>query len=421
MLDVAEERDPGQRQPRPDRPLPRVPERRTSGGDQQHHRTDHPCPAATAAPGARRRRSPRHGPRRRHPRRRDIERLDRRPGRRRPRRRILRQALQHQRRQRRRDPVERRRCLRQVRRHQQLRRPPGERHPPGEHLVRHQPRGVQVDAMIRRRIGQRLLRRHVGGGAERDAHRREPRAPLARRRVERLGDAEVGHHGAPAAQQDVLGLDVAMDHAPVVRVGQRFEQVAPEPHCLRRRERPLLEPVAQRCPFDERHRVPERPVAVARRVERHDRRVLQRRGELDLATEPLPAGVVRAAGGRVHLDHDATVERDLGRHEDAGHAPSRELPLETVGGTDDALQGCVHGGVEGTDRQCTCRTRYRRPRRASRRAASAPPTNPKACASHDTRPSCGSSCHTIPPNPHAASADSSTVPTRRSKTPARSR
>ena len=47
------------------------------------------------------------------------------------------------------------------------------------------------------------------------------REPLVRtRRVEGPGDAEIGDHGLPAGEHDVLGLDVAVDDPVVVGVLQ---------------------------------------------------------------------------------------------------------------------------------------------------------------------------------------------------------
>ena len=43
-------------------------------------------------------------------------------------------------------------------------------------------------------------------------------------------DAEVGHHRAAVVQEDVLRLDVAVDHAVPVRVVQRVSDLAGDAH-----------------------------------------------------------------------------------------------------------------------------------------------------------------------------------------------
>ena len=50
--------------------------------------------------------------------------------------------------------------------------------------------------------------------------------PLGARHADRPGDAEVGDHRMPALDQDVRRLDVAVDHAPVVRIPERVGHLA---------------------------------------------------------------------------------------------------------------------------------------------------------------------------------------------------
>jgi hypothetical protein len=83
-----------------------------------------------------------------------------------------------------------------------------------EHLVRHHAERVDVGAVVGGWIGRRLLRRHVGRCAQRDAG-----AGQVRRRggvAHRFGDTEVRNQGVAARQEDVLRLDVAMDDAVLV-------------------------------------------------------------------------------------------------------------------------------------------------------------------------------------------------------------
>ena len=71
-------------------------------------------------------------------------------------------------------------------------------------------------------------------------------------------------------------------------------------------------------------------VALARREQWHDVWMLQPRGELDLALEPLG----RHAGGQLRgkqLDDDLAAEREFRSHIDARHPSAAELTIELVG------------------------------------------------------------------------------------------
>ena len=120
-------------------------------------------------------------------------------------------------------------------------------------------------------------------------------------------DAEVGDQRAAVVQQDVLGLDVAVDHAVPVRVVERVGDLARDPHRVVDRELLLaVEPVAERLALDERHDVVEEAVGLARVEQREDVRMLQIGGELDLGEEPLGAEH-RGELGVQHLERDVAV------------------------------------------------------------------------------------------------------------------
>ena len=82
-------------------------------------------------------------------------------------------------------------------------------------------------------------------------------------------------------------------------------------------------------------------------------RVLQLRGELDLAAEAVDVET-RAELGRQHLDDDLAAERRLLGDEHAAHPPAAELALEAVGAAERRLQPgqqVGHGGpMEGGSR-----------------------------------------------------------------------
>ena len=129
-------------------------------------------------------------------------------------------------------------------------------------------------------VRRRLLGAHVVRRA-----RAQPglRHPPARRRAHRQRDPEVHHHRPPVVQQDVLGLDVAVDHPVAVRVVQRVGHLGGDPHRLVDAElRLAVQLVADRLALDVGHDVVEEAVGLARVEQRQDVRVLQCGGGLDL-------------------------------------------------------------------------------------------------------------------------------------------
>ncbi len=133
--------------------------------------------------------------------------------------------------------------------HDALDRRPGERRLPRQHLVEHAPQRVQVAPPVEVPFSRSLLRTHVLHGV--------PTAIpvsvslLAAGRADRPGDAEVGHHGVAALQQDVLRLDVAVNDAVAVGVAQRVGYLTGDLQRVVDGELFLaVQPIAQRFAFD---------------------------------------------------------------------------------------------------------------------------------------------------------------------------
>jgi hypothetical protein len=135
---------------------------------------------------------------------------------------------------------------------------------------------------------------------------------------------------APALQQDVLRLDVAMDDP--LRVGGA-ERVG---HFARDAQRIVDGKVslalalgAERFARDIRHHVVQQTAGVSGVEQGQDVRVLQLRGGLDLAQEPLAAE--RGAEVRVQdLDRDLTVVPHVLGEVHRGHPARTDLALDTV-------------------------------------------------------------------------------------------
>ena len=131
-------------------------------------------------------------------------------------------------------------------------------------------------------------------------------------------------------EQHVVGLDVAVNDAVRVGVAQRVGHVAQDPHGLGHRQLAVApEPRAERLAFDERHGVVEQVARLAGGEQRDDVRMLERRGQLDLAAEPVQAHAGREFR-RQHLDHDLPAELRLLRHEHPAHGTAAELAAEHV-------------------------------------------------------------------------------------------
>jgi hypothetical protein len=143
-------------------------------------------------------------------------------------------------------------------------------------------------------------------------------------------DAEVGHQRRPVLQEDVLRLDVAVDHALAVRVVERGRDLPGEPERFLHRKLPVAhEPGAERLAGHERHDVIEETIGLPRVDQPEDVRVLQIGGDLDLGEEP-PAAEQGGELGVEHLDGDlAAVPQVLGEVDD-GHAALADLSVETV-------------------------------------------------------------------------------------------
>ncbi|MEZ4588221.1 MAG: hypothetical protein R2909_17725 [Gemmatimonadales bacterium] len=60
--------------------------------------------------------------------------------------------------------------------------------------------------------------------------------PLAAGGLDREGDPEVGHRGVAVLEQDVLGLDVAVDHPETVRVAEGVGDLAGDENGILDRE-----------------------------------------------------------------------------------------------------------------------------------------------------------------------------------------
>ena len=134
----------------------------------------------------------------------------------------------------------------------------------------------------------------------------------------------------PLVVMPTAGSAAAMDYAARVRVGQRIRHVVQDPHDIARRKlHVFVERMPQRLTFDVRHREVQQVAGGTGGVQRHDVRMLELRGELDLAPEPLAVLARREVRGQ-DFDDDLPVQRLLGRHEHTAHAAAGQLAFQDV-------------------------------------------------------------------------------------------
>ena len=237
----------------------------------------------------------------------------------------------------------------------------------GQQLVEQGAERVDVGAGVDV-LAPRLLRRHVRGRAHDVSDRGRGRAgpgvglldlvvaDLALAAAGQvLGQAPVDDHGlAEVADHHVGRLDVAVDDALAVRVGDRLghrEHVRQEGHALVEAAL-LLDELLERPPRDQLHRV----VRIARRpaaglVHRDDARVLQPGGDERLAHEP---GLGRRRALQELLDGDRPAKQAVMGPDHAAEAASRVHSLQLVAR---AVLDRQRGGSAGGGARCRRRQR----------------------------------------------------------------
>ena len=151
--------------------------------------------------------------------------------------------------------------------------------------------------------------------------------------ADKTRDAEIADQRVVAAQQDVLRLDIAMNDAAAVRVIQRIGDLARDAQRLDERQPAAVQPLAQRLPFDERHREPEIPAGFAGIMDRQDVRMLQPSGQHDFLLKALGAKDGRKLGMQQLECHRPVVLQVMGE-EHSGHTAAAELAVETITGSD---------------------------------------------------------------------------------------
>ena len=219
-----------------------------------------------------------------------------------------------------------------------------ERQGAGQREIRHDAEGIQITPSIQR-LRRGLLRTHELGRAEHHAGRGLPS------RLAETGNSEVRHHRPPSplVEEDVRRLDVAVDHALRVRVGERPRDFPHHPrHFARWQRAARCDPLRERSPIDVRHHDEDEAVDLLDGVNRDDVRMREPGGSTRLAHEPFAEVRVVGELRRQELDGNLTIEPHLACEVHDSHSAPAELAVKRVS-ADDGLLEC--------DEQCVWRWR----------------------------------------------------------------
>ena len=185
-------------------------------------------------------------------------------------------------------------------------------------------------------LAGRLLGRHVIGRADDGAGRGERRGVDADGGVE-LGEAEVEElHDlearALAREEDVLGLEVAMHDAEVVRGPHRGHHLREDPRALRGVEAPSLrEPPRERLSLEEVHHHERRAVLELEEVAHVDHvRVVDGGRRPGLAQEPLSVVLALTVLPEEELERHRASRQGVGRRPYLAHPALSDEALEPI-------------------------------------------------------------------------------------------
>ena len=147
-----------------------------------------------------------------------------------------------------------------------------------------------------------------------------------------LGQAEIEDlDQAVGGDEDVLGLQVAVDDAAAVRRGQAAGDLLRVRQGLAQRQRAAAERAAQRLAVEQLGDDVGPPVGGADVVDRDDVRVVERGGGARFQLEAVEALRIGREARRQHLDGDVAAEARIAGPIDLAHAAGAEQRDDLVG------------------------------------------------------------------------------------------
>jgi len=223
-----------------------------------------------------------------------------------------------------------------------------ERMPGREHLVEHRPEreqvGTLVDVPAVVRLGRHVARRAGGSSrlpdrAGRVVGAHAARVPLAPERDAEVEDLDL----AAGGEHEVLGLDVAVDHALRVRGAQGFHTLTRQPPERLERHR-LAQALAQRPPFHVLHHDEHVVAEVQHVMDRGDAVIAHLTRAARLGEDRVAhVGGLRPVRAQV-LERHATAEQRVVREQDLAHAAAAEHTLDTKTPEQDAAGSLGRAG-----------------------------------------------------------------------------
>ncbi len=130
--------------------------------------------------------------------------------------------------------------------------------------------------------------------------------------------------------QDVGGLDIAVQDTALVRMRDRLGDPRHQPGDRRRPIAERREKTAQILAVDPLHAVVEHPLVLAAVQDGDDVRVVQGRDGLGLAAEEPDVPLIGEAAGLDHLERDDAIEPLLPGLEDDSHAAGAKPPEQLI-------------------------------------------------------------------------------------------
>ena len=224
--------------------------------------------------------------------------------------------------------------------------------------------------------------------------RAQDRAGLRDLGRSRARDAEVRHpRAALGVDEDVVGLQVAMDDAALMREADTGEDLPDDLHRLGRRQ-PALDQVLERCAIDVLHRDPVAALVLAAVVDRDDVRVLEAGRGLRLAAESLDELLVGAEALMKELEGDSASQHLVVGRPHVRHPAGADPADQPVPAVD--LEICLESHQPPASESMTC---------VAIGPATSPPKHPVHCSIIAATAICGSSAGAKPMN-HARLVDS---------------
>ena len=221
---------------------------------------------------------------------------------------------------------------------------PGERRDPREHFEEQAAHRIDVASCIEAGLAGGLLWTHVRGSAD-DKPRRGDGFPTGDQNGPR--DSEIGYDRTGTIQENVLGLDVPVDHVVPVRVLERLQNGHGNRHrFFNRKLRVVLKAVAKGTSGDEGHDEVQKPGGFSHVEQWKDPGMLESGENCDFAMEPVPAN--RLLQMRIkNLDGNRNAIEEPICAEHLRHPTSPDLAVHEVA-VGDGLSESVEGTWQGS-------------------------------------------------------------------------